>query len=89
MSTAKEEQEKFLEKVRHSGVKEFVTHLHRKINEHNLTHEQVAHIVGKSRTTITMWLTGKANLGVDSAILLADFFKISLKTKQEEGEEHA
>lgn len=89
MGTAKEEQEKFLDKVRRSGVKEFVAHLHRKINEHNLTHDQVAMICGKSRTTITMWLTGKANLGVDSAILLADFFKINLQRQQSEGEEHA
>lgn len=54
--------------------KDFIRELRRQMLEHKLTHEQLAHICGKSRSAITKWLTGQAGLMMTDALLLMDFF---------------
>lgn len=88
-NAVKEELKSFVTKVKNHGEERFVVELRKRINDHRLTHEQVAHITGKDRTTVTKWLNGERSLSVDAALLLAEFFKIKLITTQEQGEEHA
>lgn len=79
----------FVNNVKRSGEEAFIAELRRRISSQRLTQDQVAVITGQTRSAVSMWLNGDRSLALDAAIRLAEFFKINLVQRQDEGEEHA
>lgn len=78
----------YIKNLKETYHSDFVKELRSNIYKHNLDHDQIALLVGKSRSAISMWLSGRAQMLLSDALLLAKFFKMkSIKSTDDLFEE--